>query len=86
MSTTVYEALTKCLTQIKKEYKMEEKRISKQELQKIYGVHRDTIELWRKKWGLPLIEVSPYKRYVRKKDLLEWENSMIEKNIQFIHE
>ncbi len=65
---------------------MEEKRISKQELQKMYGVHRDTIEVWRREWGLPLIEVSPYKRYVRKKDLIAWENSMMDRNTQFTHQ
>ncbi len=56
---------------------MEDKRISKQELQQIYGVHRETIETWRKKFGLPLIEISPYRRYVRQKDLIEWENKML---------
>lgn len=59
---------------------MDNKRISKQELQQIYGVHRETIEMWRKKFGLPLIEISPYRRYVRLKDLIEWENKMMSKN------
>ncbi len=59
---------------------MEDKRISKKELQQMYGVHRETIEMWRTKFGLPLIEASPYKRYVRAKDLIEWENKMMSKN------
>lgn len=30
-------------------------RITKQELEKIYGVDRTTIEVWRKRYGLPII-------------------------------
>jgi transposase len=51
-----------------------EERISKQELQKMYGVSRYTIEDWVKNQGLPMIQLSPYKRFVRKSDLVEWEN------------
>jgi hypothetical protein len=52
-------------------------RISKQELIKMYGVNRTTIEDWRKKFGLPLIEISSHKKYIRREDLLKWEDSMI---------
>lgn len=52
-------------------------RISKQELIKMYGVNRTTIEDWRKKFGLPLIEISTHKKYIRREDLLKWEDSMI---------
>jgi hypothetical protein len=52
-------------------------RISKQELIKMYGVNRTTIEDWRKKSGLPLIEISSHKKYIRREDLLKWEDSMI---------
>lgn len=51
-----------------------EERISKQELQKLYNVDRKTIEDWVKNYNLPMIQISPYKRFVRKSDLLEWEN------------
>jgi hypothetical protein len=56
---------------------MMKERISKQELIKMYGVNRTTIEDWRKKFGLPLIEISSHKKYIREEDLLRWEESMI---------
>jgi hypothetical protein len=56
--------------------KMEE-RITKQELMKLYKVDRLTIEVWRKRFGLPIIEISSHKKYVRKQDLIEWENNLI---------
>jgi hypothetical protein len=56
--------------------KMKE-RISKQDLIKMYGVNRTTIEEWRKKFGLPMIEISSHKKYIRREDLLRWEDSMI---------
>jgi transposase len=52
-----------------------EERISKQELQKMYGVNRKTINDWVENYNLPMIQISPYKRYVRKSDLLEWEQT-----------
>lgn len=56
--------------------KMEE-RITKQELMKMYKVDRLTIEVWRKRFGLPIIEISSHKKYVRKQDLIDWENNFI---------
>ena len=50
-----------------------DKRITKQELEKIYGVNRKTIEHWVQKYNLPMIQISPYKRFIRESDLLEWE-------------
>ena len=52
-----------------------EERITKQQLQKMYKVSRQTIEDWVKNQGLPMIKISEYKRYVRKSDLLEWERT-----------
>ena len=57
-----------------------EERITKQQLMKMYNVNRTTIEEWRKRFGLPMIEISSHKKYIRKTDLLEWENEMISKN------
>lgn len=54
-------------------------RISKQELERMYGVGRHTIELWRRNFGLPIIEISSHSKYIRKKDLLEWEDKMKDK-------
>jgi len=54
-----------------------EERITKQELMKMYKVDRLTIEVWRKRFGLPIIEISSHKKYVRKQDLIEWENNLI---------
>jgi hypothetical protein len=53
-----------------------EERITKQQLMKMYNVNRTTIEEWRKKFGLPMIEISSHKKYIRKDDLLMWENEM----------
>ena len=50
-----------------------DKRITKQQLQKIYGVNRKTIEHWVENYELPMIQISPYKRFIRESDLLEWE-------------
>ena len=54
-----------------------EERITTQELMKMYGVDRVTIEEWRKNLGLPLIRISSHSKYIRKKDLIEWENNLI---------
>jgi hypothetical protein len=53
-----------------------EERITKQQLMKMYNVNRTTIEEWRKRFGLPMIEISTHKKYIRKDDLLKWENEM----------
>ncbi len=53
------------------------KRISKQQLQQMYGVNRKTINTWVNEYGLPMFSTSPYKRYVREDDLLKWESSNI---------
>jgi hypothetical protein len=53
-----------------------EERITKQQLMKMYNVNRTTIEEWRKRFGLPMIEISSHKKYIRKDDLLMWENEM----------
>ena len=52
-------------------------RITKQELMKMYNVDRTTIESWVKERGLPMIEISSHSKYVRREDLLDFENSMI---------
>ena len=57
-----------------------EKRISKKELMRLYGVDRVTIEVWKRNYGLPLIEISSHSKYIREKDLIEWEDSMKKKN------
>jgi hypothetical protein len=54
-----------------------EERITKQELMKMYKVDRTTIEEWRRRFGLPIIEISSHSKYIRKDDLLNWENNMI---------
>jgi hypothetical protein len=55
-----------------------EERISKQELMKMYNVGRGTIEEWRRRFGLPMIEISSHKKYIRREDLIKWENQMRE--------
>ena len=51
-------------------------RITKQELEKLYGVDRTTIEVWRRRYGLPLIEISSHSKYIRRDDLIKWEDKM----------
>ena len=53
-----------------------EERITKQQLMKMYNVNRTTIEEWRRRFWLPMIQISSHKKYIRKTDLLEWENQM----------
>ncbi len=57
-------------------------RISKKELMKMYGVDRTTIESWVKERGLPIIEISSHKKYVRREDLIEFENKMMKNKIE----
>ena len=59
-----------------------EERITKKELMKMYGVDRVTVEEWRKNLGLPLIRISSHSKYIRKSDLIEWENGLISKGCQ----
>lgn len=46
-----------------------ERRISKQELMKMYGVDRSTIENWKENYGLPLIEINSHSKFVRSDEL-----------------
>ena len=57
-----------------------ERRLSKKDLMKLYGVDRITIEDWRRNRGLKMIEVSTHSKYITEKDLIEWENSLKESN------
>lgn len=41
--------------------KIQEERITKKELMKMYGIDRSTIENWIKYRGLPMIEISSHK-------------------------
>ena len=56
---------------------MNEKRISKKELMEMYNVDRSTIENWIKIRGLPLIQISSHKKFIRLKDLVEWEDNSV---------
>ena len=53
-----------------------EERITKQQLMKMYNVNRSTIEEWRRRFGLPMIQISSHKKYIRREDLMKWENEM----------
>jgi hypothetical protein len=54
-----------------------EERLTKKDLEELYGVDRSTIEVWRKRYNLPIIEISTHSKYIRKEDLLDWENNLI---------
>ena len=49
-----------------------ERRLSKKDLMKLYGVDRITIEDWRRNRGLNMIEVSSHSKYITEKELLKW--------------
>lgn len=51
-----------------------QERITKQELMKLYGVDRTTIETWIVRYKLPMIEISSHKKFIRIEDLINWEN------------
>ena len=53
-----------------------ERRLSKKDLMKLYGVDRITIEDWRRNRGLKMIEVSSHSKYITEKELLKWENNL----------
>jgi hypothetical protein len=55
------------------DYRMKD-RISKQELMEMYQVDRSTIENWKKNHNLPLIEINSHSKFVRRDELIEWEN------------
>ena len=55
-----------------------ERRLSKKDLMKLYGVDRVTIEDWRRNRGLNMIEVSSHSKYITEKELLEWESGLKE--------
>jgi hypothetical protein len=55
---------------------MIKERLSKQDLMKMYNVDRTTIEEWRRRFGLPIIEISSHSKYIRREDLLKWEDKM----------
>jgi transposase len=51
-------------------------RISKQQLQKMYGVNRFTIENWVKTKGLPLITITSHSKYITIEELRKWEEKL----------
>ena len=53
------------------------KRLTKKDVQNLYGVDRFTLENWIKHRGLPIIKISSHSKYIRLEDLIEWENSLI---------
>ena len=59
-------------------------RITKQELMKLYGVDRTTIETWITRYNLPMIEISSHSKYIRKDDLIHWEDRMTKSKIKLV--
>ena len=53
---------------------MKEERLTKKDLTEIYGIDLSTINNWIKFRGLPMIEISSHKKFIRKEDLINWEN------------
>ena len=61
------------------EQRIEDRILTKQDLEKRYKVSRNTIENWSKYNGLPLFEVSSNKKFIRESDLLRWEEELKKK-------
>ena len=61
-------------------------RITKQELMKLYGVDRTTIETWITRYNLPMIEISSHSKYVRHTDLIKWEDRMTRSKIKLVED
>jgi hypothetical protein len=61
------------------EQRIEDRILTKQDLEKRYRVSRNTIENWSKYNGLPLFEVSSNKKFIRESDLLRWEEDLKKK-------
>jgi hypothetical protein len=57
-------------------------RLTKQDLMKLYNVDRVTIEEWRRNYHLPLIVVSSHSKFIRKEDLIAWENKLMESSVK----
>lgn len=57
-------------------------RIPKSEILKMYGIDRTTFELWVRDRNLPVIQITSHSKYIRKEDLIEWENSRIGKGCE----
>jgi bisphosphoglycerate-dependent phosphoglycerate mutase len=56
---------------------MNDQLISKQQLQKRYGVCRQTILTWMRKYDLPVIEITQHRKYFRMSDVLKWEEGLM---------
>ena len=48
-----------------------ERRLSKKDLMKLYGVDRITIEDWRRNRGLNMIEVSSHSKYITERGVIK---------------
>jgi hypothetical protein len=57
-------------------YQRIDDRVCMNELQKIYGVTKKTIDSWIENYSLPVISMSSHKKYIIRKDLLEWEDKL----------
>ena len=55
---------------------IEDRNLTKQDLENRYKVSRNTIENWSKYNGLPLFEVSSNKKFIRESELLQWEEEL----------
>ncbi|MGB5241968.1 MAG: hypothetical protein WBN50_00010 [Lutimonas sp.] len=51
---------------------------------KLYGVDRTTIETWITRYNLPMIEISSHSKYIRKDDLIHWEDRMTKSKIKLV--
>ena len=53
---------------------MNDQLISKQQLQKRYGVCKKTILNWVQMFELPMIEITQHRKYIRMSDVLKFES------------
>jgi hypothetical protein len=57
-----------------------EKRLSRKDLTDLYGVDKSTIENWVKNQNLPLFSITSHSKFIRLKDLIEWERKILSEN------
>jgi hypothetical protein len=50
-------------------------RVTKKELLEMYKIDRSTFDNWVLRYKLPIIEITSHKKFIRREDLIEFENS-----------
>jgi hypothetical protein len=49
--------------------------ITKKEMLEMFDIDRSTFDNWVLRYKLPIIEITSHKKFIRREDLIEFENS-----------